>query len=92
MEKKFISDDLKLSFMVREGKKKFRWETAVVSKATAVPNFRTVTLPLVEIMLVLLLVSKSGTSAPPPPLILGVRGQLLKQNMHLFGCYYCRKY
>ena len=35
------------------------------TKATAVPNFRAVTLLWDEIMRVLFLVSKSGTSAPP---------------------------
>ena len=38
------------------------------SKATAVPNFRAVTLLWADIMSVLLLVSKSDTSDPPPPL------------------------
>ena len=36
------------------------------TKETAVPNFRAVTLLWAEIMRILLLVSKSGTSAPPP--------------------------
>ena len=40
----------------------------VLHKITAVPNFRAVTLLWADIMLVLLLVSKSGTSTPPPPL------------------------
>ncbi len=76
MKKKFLRL-LKIVYYERKGKKKFRrkrrerrfrrrfFRSIFSLKATAVPNFRAVTLLWAEIMRVLLLVSKVAHSPPP---------------------------
>ena len=73
MKKKFISDDLELSNLAKKrqkysagngGFRLFSHRFFTVPYCS-VPNFRAVTLLWAKIMRVLLLVSKSGTSASP---------------------------